>query len=892
MSAMDPQFFPTQPTSSSSSSAAAAAAAAATMSNDSPPSTPGPSQLNLQQQTQAQNRLLNRVSTLFGGGKKKAADNGASSSSTAPAIPENDGDDASLAPSQADSVFGDERNDSCVDSMYSSIRSRRSNYPPVPNPNTPPPLRTVQLDSPIVHLPTPPPKDPPKKTAIRPTSASSSTSTSSIPHTPSPAVEQRNETPSDPSLQKIQDVEKQFELLLKEYAPSADHISSVNSLTIEQKEMLLRSSKSLALLNKNSTFSNVFSLKTTFGIKNKKSRGNSVDQQQFFNTVANSRSFASEVELVNGNAASAKSGSSKTNDTTKANTAPGRYIRTRVALPRLGSSNSIKSHGKNTSRSKWKSTPEYFVHMLQETPARELEDSEVLDLRVFLRSVVVSWTSEFLDKGGYQAIADLFRQMKEKPKRSPKDDRYSQDQKDNRILEHLGKCLKTIMTHQSKGTQIVLTDPSALCHIRDILFGPASKKQKQVSGLEISTKSLLLNLMCTLATIQTTRTCETEYVHGYDVLRRLLLDRPSDTASSDEDDKKSQPKHISPFPTTLKTDPQEILQMIMENDPNGSTIGREYEWNRDELKPRYTSWMRELECTVEKHIEKITFLANVFGYPFQSAYRQIHARQTGGADPSRSGSGESGAVMTEEGVVDYIITHLRLIRTIVTTQPTSYTGNYDEREQEKMRLELMLSGFDKISKVLIQCPHPLVHSSYINYLKPLLNPCADLSAPSGSTANPDDLLPPPLPARNQQPAAIASDAAITADSNEDDENDYEILVYADNDLNEPLQHHLSPRRQQQLHEQAEEGPAVVTQWGFASDPDYDQVFYDDDEYLDDHFNTDDEYEDGDQSNISGSRLECASHSEENDSIYSAHDRQHFTTSSTKIVDLGATSQHS
>ena len=248
------------------------------------------------------------------------------------------------------------------------------------------------------------------------------------------------------------------------------------------------------------------------------------------------------------------------------------------------------------------------------------------------------------------------------------------------------------------GTQIVLTNPSALYHIRDILFGPANKKQKQVYGLEISTRSLLLNLLCTLATIQTNRTSEVEYVHGYDVLRRLLLDRPSDTLSNEEDDKKNQPKHISPFPISLKTDPKEILQMIMENDPNGQTIGKEYEWNRDELKPRYTAWMRELQYTVERHIETITFLASVLNYDFNSAYRQIKSRQNGQNEPS-SNSEASGAVMTEEGVVDYIVTHLRLIRTVVTTQPTTYTGNYDEREQEKMRLELMLSGFDKISKV-------------------------------------------------------------------------------------------------------------------------------------------------------------------------------------------------
>lgn len=225
------------------------------------------------------------------------------------------------------------------------------------------------------------------------------------------------------------------------------------------------------------------------------------------------------------------------------------------------------------------------------------------------------------------------------------------------MLQHLGKCLKTIMTHQSMGTQIVLTNPSALFHIRDILFGPASKKQKQVYGLDISTRSLLLNLLCTLATLQTNRSPNTEYVHGYDVLRRLLLDRPTDRLY-EEEDKKNQPKHVSPFPISLKTDPKEILQMIMENDPNGETIGSEYEWDQDELKPRYTCWMRELQYTVERHIETITFLAQVLNYDFKSAYRQIKMRQNQTeqeAAAAAAASAQPGSVMTEEGVVDYIV---------------------------------------------------------------------------------------------------------------------------------------------------------------------------------------------------------------------------------------------
>ncbi|CAO0801914.1 unnamed protein product [Mucor circinelloides] len=899
-------------------------AVSASSSNHSRPSSPGPSH---QYQQQPQHRLLNRMSTLFGGGKKKTANNGASSSSSAvPVTVEADRDSDTLVASQVDSMFNEDRNASCVDSMYSSIRSRRSNYPPVPNPDTPAPLRTVQLDNPIVHLPTPPPQQQQDESPFKPNTSTSSSSSSSIPHTPSPpppppppttasnstpVVEQRKSTPPNASSQKIEDVEAQFRLLLREYAPSADHMSSVNNLTFEQKEMLLRSSRSPALLKKNSTFSHVmpsFSLKATFGIKNKKNRG-TVDQQQFFNTVNNSGSFANEVDSMNGGGLFGAggintSGGSENNrliNSVRANTAPGRYGRSRSALPRHGSSNGNESYGRSTSRSKLKSTPEYFVHLLQETHVRDLEDSEVLDLRVFLRSVVVSWTSEFLAQGGYEAIANLFKQMKEAPKRLPND---------NRILQHLGKCLKTIMTHQSMGTQIVLTNPSALYHIRDILFGPANKKQKQVYGLEISTRSLLLNLLCTLATIQTNRTSEVDYVHGYDVLRRLLLDRPTDTLSNEEDDKKNQPKHVSPFPISLKTDPKEILQMIMENDPNGQAIGREYEWNRDELKPRYTAWMRELQYTVERHIETITFLASVLNYDFNSAYRQIKSRQNGQSEPSGTNAEASGAVMTEEGVVDYIVTHLRLIRTVVTTQPTTYTGNYDEREQEKMRLELMLSGFDKISKILIQCPHPTVRSSYINYLKPLMNPCADLSIPTGNTAHPDDLSPPPLPARSKQPATSYSDPHLhqsssrrrsfgddqefTSDSS--DEDDYEISVYADDNLDETLQHHHSLRHHQQLQQQqpseedeSEYGTVRDTQWRYEQEPYYDDIFHDE-EYIEDHFNSDEDEEDEeDESNISGSRVDYTYYNEENDSLYSAQDgRQQFSTAPTKTVNLSAT----
>jgi hypothetical protein len=167
-------------------------------------------------------------------------------------------------------------------------------------------------------------------------------------------------------------------------------MNNVNNLTFEQKEMLLRSSRSPALMKKNSTFSHVmpsFSLKATFGLKSRSSnKGTTQDQ------LINELNYT-ETTTVNGGIFNTAAGGSdnKLMSSVKANTAPGRYGRSRSALP----NNNHDSYGRSTSRSKLKSTPEYFVHLLQETHVRDLEDAEVLDLRVFLRSVVVRYVYHF-----------------------------------------------------------------------------------------------------------------------------------------------------------------------------------------------------------------------------------------------------------------------------------------------------------------------------------------------------------------------------------------------------------------------------------------------------------------------------------------------------------------
>lgn len=174
-----------------------------------------------------------------------------------------------------------------------------------------------------------------------------------------------------------------------------------------------------------------------------------------------------------------------------------------------------------------------------------------------------------------------------------------------------------------------------------------------------------------------------------------------------------------------------------------------------------------------------------------------------------------------------------------------------------------------------------------------MNPCADLSLPTGDVAQDEDVSPPPLPARSKQPATSYSDLPLnqstsrrrsfgddqqfTSDSS--DEDDYEISVYAEDNLNETLQHHHSLRHHQQLQQQhapeeeeSDYGTVRDTQWRYEQEPYYDDIFHDE-EYIEDHFNSEEEDEDdqGDESNISASRVDYAYHSEESDSLHSAHD---------------------
>lgn len=189
-----------------------------------------------------------------------------------------------------------------------------------------------------------------------------------------------------------------------------------------------------------------------------------------------------------------------------------------------------------------------------------------------------------------------------------------------------------------------------------------------------------------------------------------------------------------------------------------------------------------------------------------------------------------------------------------------------------------------------------------------MNPCADLSIPTGNS-NSDDPSPPPLPARNQPVTSYSDpnlnqnrrrhsfgdDQEFSSCSSEDEEDDYEISVYAEDNLDETFQHHHSSRHQQQHHHQQQEDDESEydtvrdRQWRYEQEPYYDDIFHNE-EYIEDHFNSDDEDEgdEGDESNISGSRVDYSYHSEENDSLHSATDKQYFSTAPTRIVNLNTT----
>ncbi|KAM3582183.1 hypothetical protein VKS41_005610 [Umbelopsis sp. WA50703] len=225
----------------------------------------------------------------------------------------------------------------------------------------------------------------------------------------------------------------------------------------------------------------------------------------------------------------------------------------------------------------------------------------------------------------------------------------------------------------------------------------------------------MLDVLCNLTTIQTSGDAS-EYVHGWDLLLSLLQDTTHDKARLAEEERR---KSRIPFPIANETQVANI-----------------------KAPRRFTSWMRELMFILDKYIEPISFLAGALDFRFESAYRQLRVSQEQGAPTNLERDG--GSVMVDEGVVEYLITHLRLICTVITNPPTCYKKQYNPNDQELVRLEFMDSGFERVSRGLRSCPHPTLLHSYINYLAPLVTPWATLSpveSPEEEQPKLEDVLP-------------------------------------------------------------------------------------------------------------------------------------------------------
>ncbi|SAM07953.1 hypothetical protein [Absidia glauca] len=700
---------------------------------------------------QQQPRLFNRMSGFLFQRRQGTIDHdeyegGSSSTATAPSVTPTTLADDGHSPLHNSAL--DEDTSSCVDSMFSTLPT---NYNTNTNPNTAPPLRTVQLDGGIVHHPgSGAPPTPPRRISTQParplsTSDTNSPTTAAAETTTAATASASATTTVSPtnSTSNAEDFHLAFEKMAHEYGLPND---VAKTLSLEAKQVLLRNSQANSFQQINNNNNNGFFSWRTWGIQKKQKQHMDVRQDRFFDP-STSATPISPTSSTNSETSSSQQEDSINHGRTKAysTSARNRSQRAPISTFTQAAHNSItgtrrkkqsaRRHDRTTK--KGPSSPAYFIHLLKDCHVRNLDESQVQDLRVCLRSVKASWTTQFLDLGGYTILSDLFRQMHQAPKRSPNDDK---------ILQHLAKCFKAIMTHEQAGIAIVLTNPVGLGYIRDLLFGSLDQKQRSLYSLSVTTRAHFLNILCTLANLQTTQSATTPYIHGYDVLRRLLLDCPTTTSavvtSTSTDSMDNEP----PFRMTLKQDPQHLMRLIVEDDP--------FYTDDQPLKPRYTAWMRELQYTVEKEIEPITFLAQVLDYKFESAFRQLRIKSSQqeqvASDPPPSDLNQeaastleegTGSVMVDDGVVEYLVAHLRLINTVVATQPTFQKVPYDDRGREKVRMEIMMSGFDKIAKALQYCPHPTLYALYFRYLQPLLQPLATLYADPPSRLSTTEALP-------------------------------------------------------------------------------------------------------------------------------------------------------
>ncbi|KAL1919823.1 uncharacterized protein VTP21DRAFT_1754 [Calcarisporiella thermophila] len=331
------------------------------------------------------------------------------------------------------------------------------------------------------------------------------------------------------------------------------------------------------------------------------------------------------------------------------------------------------------------------------------------ELRVLLKNEAVSWTSDFLRAGGLELLNTILKNVKMLPKKKINKEK---------LLQEILRCYKALLTHQD-ATRKLIRDPQPFYLMRDIIFVDKAR-------CEIATCHLIIDIFHVLST---TRSFD---LNGYDLLFQLLLDRIEDTNTEEERDKFSRKE--CPF-----------LASTSGNFP--PVYAR-----------RFRSWMRELESFVDKNIEPITFLARALRYDFKSIARpapppmpakrksiRVHSRRSPQRrKPSRAGrsavgigSGrvahEDAMLMVDVGVVEYLLSHLQLIKFILHSPPASI---WHQQGLDNMALqkELLASGLDRVVKKLLACPHPKLLSTYLPHLQSLFpqKPPLTLSSPTPS----------------------------------------------------------------------------------------------------------------------------------------------------------------
>ncbi|KAJ2965057.1 hypothetical protein NQZ79_g120 [Umbelopsis isabellina] len=284
-------------------------------------------------------------------------------------------------------------------------------------------------------------------------------------------------------------------------------------------------------------------------------------------------------------------------------------------------------------------------------------------------------------------------------------------------IRELRDCLQNGDHHVNSiqlGRKAVFSNLQPIYLIRDLLFG--SMDRDKLAGFSISTRLSLLEVLDQLQTIDIelgTGNTNT----GYKLLYELLSDSPADKNTS---------VSIPNLPgTTLMNRSLPIRKAKSSQDMRNS--GK---------KLKFSSWMYELQITVDQSIKPASFLTGVLDYQFDSSpvhfsqkslpptpdesiCRQNYFRHDA-STPDANGQ-KTLMSLVDSTTIIYLNTHLKLMRKVIDCPPVELAHQYGPLERENVRREFLKSGFSSIAASLLACPYPDLRNSYIDLLTPLLH---------------------------------------------------------------------------------------------------------------------------------------------------------------------------